>query len=421
MSSNPETRRLGVLSSFSSLRYRDFRTLWISNSLSGMAYWTLMVGRGWLVYEITASPLWVGVITFASMITFLVVTPVAGLLADRIDRRKLILLTMGVDLLAALALALLAMTGAAREWHLALLAFVGGVASATLQPTAAALVPNQVPPGELMNAISLNTAARQGARLVGPGLAGPIMLAVGVEGVFWLAVGFLVLGLGQAFGIRTVSTGAVRSGAGVVENMAAGAVYAYRNQGIGLVLVLVTFHCALTMSFESLMPSFSRQVLHAGGATYSSLITAVGAGALVGTLAIAAVRSENRKGKLLLITGVASAIGPIALAASSVPALAIMSAAVMGASEVAFMAIATTFVQVLAPDALRGRISALFLMQAGGIMAFSNLWNGYMAERWNAPVVLLGTAAVFLAVLLAISVVRPYMRQLYRVGVQAAR
>ena len=385
--------------------------------------WTFIVASAWFVLVESDSSGWVGVITFAAMIPFLVVSPVAGLMADRLDRRRLALLTFVAGFVNAAVLAALALAGVVELWHFAVLALIGGVFRATQEPAVQALIPNQVPREDLLNAMALNAASRHGARFVGLAVAAPLMAvdSVGVSGVLVLSAVFHALGAVELARARTASQGESQPEHGIVRGMVDGLVYIYSNQTIALFIIMVAFHCALVMSFESILPIFSREELGASdGSILGYLVMAFGIGALVGTLLMAGVRNERSKGQLLVWTGLASGLTPIALALSGYLPLAILASAGMGASQATFMALTSTYVQTVAPDRLRGRISSLYTLHAGGIMAFSNLGYGFIADAFSAPSILLATGVIFIVMLLALSAGQPALRQVYRTGQVAA-
>jgi hypothetical protein len=194
-------------------------------------------------------------------------------------------------------------------------------------------------------------------------------------------------------------------------------VFIYSHQALALFVLMVAFHCALVMSFESIMPSFSRDSLGTDDPSiFNLLMMGYGAGSLVGMAALAGVRSEKRKGQFLLYTGVASGITPILLAVSGSTSIALIFVATMGASQATFMALTNTYVQVMAPDRLRARISSLYVLHAGGIMAFANLGYGFMADIFTAPPVLITTGALFVVIVLSLAIGQPIMRNVYRTG-----
>ena len=381
--------------------------------------WTLIVANAWLVLERSDSSGWVGIITFASMIPFLLVSPIGGLMADRFDRRNLIFVTFVAVAINVGVLAFLAIAGVVQLWHVAALSFSVGVFRSIQEPTIQALIPNQVPREDLLNAITLNSASRHGARFFGLLAAAPLLAVdfIGVNGVLVLSALFQVVGAVQMTRTRTVSRGETRPEHGVLRSMVDGLVYIYTNRTIALFIVIVAFHCALVMSFESILPILSREDLGAkDGSILGYLVMCFGVGALIGTLLLAGMRKERRKGQLLMWTGLFSGITPIMLALSPTVPLAILATAAMGASQATFMVITNTYVQTVAPDRLRGRISSLYTLHAGGIMAFSNLGYGFTADAFSAPPILLVTGVIFIVVLVALSAGQPVLRQVYRTG-----
>ena len=415
----PTAHSLAGLPHFSALKHRDFRNTWIASMCSGASMWTLVVANAWLVLERSDSSGWVGIITFASMIPFLLVSPIGGLMADRFDRRNLIFVTFVAVAINVGVLAFLAIAGVVQLWHVAALSFSVGVFRSIQEPTIQALIPNQVPREDLLNAITLNSASRHGARFFGLLAAAPLLAVdfIGVNGVLVLSALFQVVGAVQMTRTRTVSRGETRPEHGVLRSMVDGLVYIYTNRTIALFIVIVAFHCALVMSFESILPILSREDLGAkDGSILGYLVMGFGVGALIGTLLLAGMRKERRKGQLLMWTGLFSGITPIMLALSPTVPLAILATAAMGASQATFMVITNTYVQTVAPDRLRGRISSLYTLHAGGIMAFSNLGYGFTADAFSAPPILLVTGVIFIVVLVALSAGQPVLRQVYRTG-----
>ena len=407
------------LPQLAALRHRDYRSTWLAGTFSGAAMWTLIVATTWLVLEKSGSSGWVGIITFSSMVPALFVSPVGGLMGDMYDRRTLAMLMFMLSAALVGTLALLAITDVVELWHVAALSFALGVTRYVREPAMQALIPNQVPKEDLLNALVLNGASRHGARFFGLAIAAPLLVTdnIGVDGVLVLSALFHVLGAVMMARTATVSSGATRPEQGFLSKIADGLVYIYTHHAIALFVILVAFHCALVMSFESMLPIFSKDSL---GATDASIIgylaMGFGAGAMVSLLALAGVRDERRKGQLLMLTGLVSGITPILLAASGNVPVAVLAAAGMGASQATFMAITNTYVQTMAPDRLRARISSLYVLHAGGIMAFANLGYGFMADAFSAPMVLVATGALFVVVFASLGAAEPLLRQVYRTG-----
>ena len=194
--------------------------------LSGAGMWTFIVAAAWLVLEDSDSSGWVGIVTFASMLPFLLVSPIGGLMADRFDRRTLVLLTLILSAINVAVLAALSMADAVMMWHVATLAFVGGVFRATQEPSVQALIPNQVPREDLLNAIALNGATRQGARFFGLLLAAPLLALdfVGISGVLVLSAAFHGIAALEMARVRTASSGDIRPQHSFVRSMVDGLV-----------------------------------------------------------------------------------------------------------------------------------------------------------------------------------------------------
>ncbi len=382
------------------LGYRDYRTLWVASLLSGAAASGLIVARGWMVFTLSDSSMLVGVTTFAAMIPLLVVPPYVGFLADKLDRRTLLAGTFALNLGHNLLLAILALTGSMQVWHLVALSLVNGVARAALMPTMQALVPNLVPRKLILNAVALNSATIHGSKLVGPGIVALLLMVAGPGSAFLACTGFYALGLVQVLRIRTASTGRLDPAKGALHNLLAGLNHVYRDRMLFALLVLVALHCALTMSFEAVLPVLSRQQFAAGGSVFGSLMMAVGGGALVGVLALAGVSNQRARGQLLLWTGFASSLTLLALAVAPTLELALLAAAGIGASQSAFMAITMAMMQALVPDAIRGRVTSIYAFHAGGVMAFANLLNGTLADVISSTLVLTISGGAFLLVML---------------------
>ncbi len=391
--------------------------------ISGCALWTMIVANSWLVLEKSGSSGWVGIITFASMIPYLVASPIGGLLADTFDRRSLAQATFVASTAVSLVLAVLAVTGVIELWHVAVLVFLSGCFRTVQEPTIAALVPNQVPREDLLNAITLSSATRHGARFLGLLVAAPLLAVdfFGVSGVLFMGAAFNLFGALMMSRVRTVSRGVRRPGDSMMSSMVEGLAYIYTHKMIALFIIITVFHCALAMSFEAVFPIFTRDELGAAdGSALGYLVMGFGIGALAGTVLIAGIRSERLKGQMLFLTGLGSGLTPLLLAVSFNVPMAIAATIAMGSTQATFMTLSNTYVQTLAPDRLRGRISSLYILHAGGIMAFGNLGFGFIADVFSAPPLLAVTGLMFAAFMLVSGAGQEGLRRVYRTGEVAA-
>ncbi len=417
MSQQPErTYRLSDLPErfLAALTYRDYRTLWTANMCAGAAAWALIVARGWLAFSITEtnSSLWVGVVTFMAMAPRVFTTPLIGFIADRFDRQTVLSWTYTLNLAHNVILSLLVMFGEVGIWHLVVLALVNGTLRSAQQTTTQSLVPNLVPKDHLLNAVALNQATQQGSRLVGPLAIAPLLLFFDVAAAVWLCSAFYVVGLLQVLRIKTRSTGKIDPDRSFFHNLAAGFIYTYKHPMLLAMVLLAVAHCSLTMSYESILPALAQEKLGAGAAGFGYLIAGVGGGALISSIFVAGIRNEATRGRVFLVFGLTSGLGPIALALSSSQELSIAATVFMGVNQAGFMTITHAIIQSIAPDEIRGRISGVYNMHVGGTMGLANLTNGGLTDPLGAPLVLAAGGIIFI-VLITSSVGLAPLRRIY--------
>ena len=417
------------------LQYPDYRKLWFATLCSQSAAWSLIVARGALVRTITDSDVWTGIVTFAAMIPSMLIAPFAGYLADRFDRRKVLLVAYVVNLGQNVLLALLVAGGIIDNWRpeiiLTLLALLNGCARSTQMPASQALLANTVPRERLFNAVALNQATQQGSRFVGPLLvlamlwiSGP-WVSENKDWIFFLPVGLYVIGLVLILNIRTVSRGVVEAGTGIgviFRNVSAGLHYMYNHPVVLSLILLVVAHCAMTMSFESLFPALSTEKLglEKGAGIlrgYSYLMVGYGTGALVTAVTLAGVQGEATRGRLFLWMGVISGVASMALGLSPNLAVAMVAVTVMGVFQGGFMTLSGGMIQSIAPDAIRGRLMSVHSWHIQGFMASFNLFNGLLAgfSGLTAAWVLGGGGVAFIMVMV-LSFARLPLREIYGRG-----
>jgi MFS family permease len=394
------------------LQYKDYRSLWIATTFSASAAWALIIATGWLAFELTDGSLWVGVVTFAAIVPRVFSTPIAGFLADKFDRQTLLKYIFALNLGNNILLALLVMNGMAGPWVLTFLALANGTLRAAQMTTATALIPNLVAKDHLMNAIALNQATQQGARMIGALAIVPLLGFVNIEAAFWLCSSFYLLGFLQISRVKTRSTGVIDKSQGFLANLFEGFVYVYKRPTIRVMVLIVLAHCALTMSYESLLPAISREKLDAGAVGASFLIAGIGGGALLTSVFLAGVRSESIRGKLFLFFALSSGLGPMLLAWSDSSTLSIAATVVMGANQAGFMTISHTIIQSLTEDHVRGRVAGVYSVHVGGSMAVTNMANAAFADVFSASSVLVFGGLIFVAVVV-VSLGSRQLRTLY--------
>jgi MFS-type transporter involved in bile tolerance (Atg22 family) len=253
---------------------------------------------------------------------------------------------------------------------------------------------------------------------VGPLLAGPLLATIGVQGAY--AVSFLFAGLAftSIRRVETSSRGGVVTMREVAANLGEGLSYVRRTGPVLAIFVLVTAHCALTMSFDAMLPGFAESHLHSPAAGFTLMTLGVGTGALVGTFVLAILR-DSQRGTLLLATAIASGLSPVLMSVSMQIPMATFSAILMGSSQAMFMAVTAVLLQQVVPDEVRGRVMSLYLMSAGGIMAFANLGLGSLADATGVPVLFLVPAVIFLIIVAFSATLTGHLKTIYRTGFPA--
>ena len=340
--------------------------------------------------------------------------PIMGFVADRIDRGTLLSFSYFFNLAHNVILALLVMVGFAAPWILVVLALTNGFLRSGQMTATQSLIPNLVPREHMPNAIALNQATQQGSRAMGALVIMPLLgfFSGNLELVFWLCSGLYGVGMLQTLRIKTRSTGVIDRNRSFTENFLAGFQYVYQHPLLLAMVLIVLAHCAFTMSYESMLPAISEQKLSAGSVGVSYLIAGVGLGAVFSSIFLAGIRSESTRGKLFLLFGFASGIGPILLALSNSRELSIAATVSMGINQAGFMTITHTIIQTIIPDWVRGRVAGVYSMHVGGSMALANLTNGVFVDVFDASKVMAVGGVLFLAAI-TLSLSSGSLRSLY--------
>ena len=409
---------MGIKSKFlPSLTYKDYRIMWVGHIVGESSSWALGAAEGWLIFNLAESnpSSWVGAVFFAAMIPWFFAPIVVGLLTDKYSRRNILILAYLLSLFHGLVLTVLIFTGAIEVWHILVLAVLNGVARATHMGAIEALAANLVPTNRLPNAYTLISAGYYATRLIGPGLIAPLMGLADIKWVFLSCVIAYAVGVYLVTQVKAVSTGRVDPEKGLIYNAFSGFRYIYSHPVLRSVMYLVVFHCTLVMSFESLLPAVSNNQLASGGSGVAYLHMMIGLGALIASIVLAPVRGHGTLGQLFLISAVVSSFGNVILGLSAGLQFAMVSTVVIGISHAAFMTIATIMIQSVSPDYLRGRITSIYLIHAGGLMSFSYFANGALADLYEPSIILTVGGIAFLTVIIGSWLIRT-PRLIYKRG-----
>ena len=380
------------------LRHRNFRLFFFGQLVSLTGSWMQGLAQGWLVWRLTQSTFLLGLVGFAQLAPVLVLGFVGGVAADRFERRRIVLATQIVALVQSATLAALTLSGRIAVWQVLVLATVLGVVNAFDFPGRQSLLSDLVDREDLGNAIALNSTIFNGARIVGPSLAGAIVARWG-EGVCFAlnAVSYLAV-IASLLAIRVAARpAAAGAGAGAWKGFLEGLAYARRTPHVRALLALVALTSIFGMSYLSFLPAFAGGVLGRGPEGLGMLMASVGAGAIVGALTLAwrhGIRGlDGVVFRHALIFG--SAVLVFSLSRSFPLSCAAVAAAGYGA--MVQMAACNTLLQALVPDALRGRLMSLYTVVFAGLMPLGSLSIGF-ATRWAPlPATLSACSLVVLA------------------------
>jgi MFS family permease len=368
--------------------------------------------QGWLVLELTDSEFLLGLVTAAGSLPVLFFTLYAGVVADRMDKRRILLAAQTVALLQALAMAVLTGTGAITFPAVLLLVLLLGTANAFEIPTRQSFFVELISREDLSNAVALNSSAFSATRIVGPAVAGALIGTVGIAAAFYAnAVSYLAVIVGLLL-IRLPRPEPVERTASTAENLREGLAFIRDHRLIATLVALVAAISIFGFPFVMLMPVFARDVLQVGAAGLGWLLAASGAGSLAGALVLAGLPRRFPRGPLLLVSSIGFTLFLAGFALSRSFALSLALLAAMGFTMILNNATTNALLQSLVPDALRGRVMSVYVFMFLGMAPLGALQAGTLARWIGSPLALLSGAAILL-VLIAIAWLRtPALREI---------
>ena len=386
------------------MRHRNYRIYWFGQIGSLTGAWMQSVAQPWLVLELGGSPLQLGLVLALMFAPSMVLAPIGGVLADRVDKRRTLLVVNAFAMLQAATLFVLAATGVVEIWHVYLLALAAGFVNAIEMPVRQAFAAELVPPDDLVNAIALNSTSFNLSRVVGPAIAGVTIAAFGVTvpfGINTISYLSVLIGLWMLDGrvLRHVPRPARLPS--VRSSLAEGVRYALATPTVLWPLVLLGGMAMLAMNFQTLLPLFSRDALALDSGGYGALFAALGAGSLLGSLILAFGTSQRPLLRFMVGGGAAFLAFELALGFVRSPLLAFPLVIGIGLASMLMVNTINVTIQNSVPDALRGRVMSLYVTVFAGTAPLGGLFAGAIAQAFGAPVAIsLGAvlAATFLAV-----------------------
>lgn len=393
------TRQVGL----GALAHRNFRLFITGQGISLIGTWMQSIALGWLVLDLTNSPFAVGLNSALRSLGVLVFTLYAGVIADRVDKRRLIIVTQSLQMVEALVLAVLVWTHVVTVWQVMVLAVFFGVVTAFDIPTRQSFIVEMVGKEDLMNAIALNSSMFNAARVVGPAIAGALIGIVGVgtcfflNGVSYIAViGSLIAMRLPPFQSRPIESSAWGGFREILH-------FLRIDRRVRTLVILTSVLSIFGFPYLVMMPVFARDVLHVHAGGYGALTAAVGVGAMLGALAIAVNSARiTRRGTLMLIGGTAFGLFIVLFAASRSFGLSLAVLGLGGCAMIVNNALTNTMIQTSVPDHLRGRIMGFYSFVFVGLSPLGAFQAGAFAERYGAPLAVgVGGMICALAIVLA--------------------
>jgi MFS family permease len=380
------------------LKHRNYRLFFAGQTVSLMGSWITRVATSWLVYRLTKSELLLGVTGFAGSIPVLLLTPFLGVLVDRWNRHRILVVTQILSALQSLALALLAFSGRITVTEIIALQVLQGVINAFDTPARQAFVVDMVTDrDDLPNAIALNSSMFNASRIIGPSVGGLLIAAVGEGWCFMLDAISYVAVIGSLLLMQIVRSDRPPRLTRISEELRTGFEYVSGFPPVRALLLLISLVSIMGMPYTVLMPVIASTILHGGPNTLGLLMTAAGVGALAGSFYLASRRSVLGLGKLITLATLSASVGLIAFSFSNTLWVSLLILPVVGAGLMIQSASANTILQTVVDENLRGRVMAFFSVAIMGTMPIGSLVAGVLADRIGAQHTILAGAIVCLA------------------------
>jgi predicted MFS family arabinose efflux permease len=372
---------------FKAFQYRDFRLMWIGACTSSIGTWMQIVAQGWLIYRLSHSAFLLALDQFLGGIPIFLFSLIGGVVADRMERRKILLASQYVQMATAGTLTILVAAGAVHVWHILCLSFISGLAQAFGGPAYSALIPTLVDKDDMPNAIALNSIQFNVAVMVGPALAGQALAKLGEKWCFGLnSLSFLapIVALwtikARFFPAKTSET--------MFVSLKQGIAFARKQNSMEALILLAFCMTSLSMPMRTYIPVFVKDIFHRGPETFGNLLSLMGLGSIIGSLSIASAGDFKNKGRVALIALMilGASISGFALSKSVPLSGAIL--VVVGASMMAVFATVTSLVQLITTNEMRGRVMSVYNVAFRGGMPMGNLLSGWLVPIFTAPRVL---------------------------------
>ena len=365
---------------FSSLKVKNFRVYWFGMFVSLIGTWIQIVAQSWLVFQLTNSAFLLGVVGFLSSIPVFLLSLFGGVLADRLNKRNILIATQSAFMLLAFLLAALTQMKLVTPYQIMFIVLLNGVVMAFDAPSRQAMVVELVGKDYLFNAIALNSIAFNSSRIIGPALAGVLVATIGMSGCFYInGISFLPLIIALFF-IRVNRYTASDKNNTVWRDLKEGLIF-IRNNRLNLVLITMTGVVSLFgIAYVIFMPIFANDILKVGVQGLAMLMSSAGLGALLAALLLARLGDFKYKGKLLVLASFIFSLSLVLFSLSKIYLLSLIALLFIGGSSITAIALINTILQTKVPNEFMGRVMGVYMLTFFGILPFGNLIAGSLAE-----------------------------------------
>jgi len=372
---------------FKAFEYRDFRVMWIGACTSTIGTWMQIVAQAWLVYELSHSPFLLGLDTFLNGIPIFLFSLFGGVLADRFERRKMLLASQWVQMASAFILTALVLLHLVRVWHILMLSFLSGFAQSFGGPAYSALIPTLVRKEDMPNAIALNSIQFNLATIIGPTLGGIALVKLGNAWCFGLN-GLSFFAPIISLSILTIRFLPQKTGDSILSSMKEGFRFIRKQDGMVGLMVLAFCMTFLAVPMRTFLPVFAEDIFHRGPATFTAFVSVIGVGSVAGALLVAWLGQIRRKGMVALIMLIVLGVAIGGFAVSKVLPLSFLLLFICGASMIGVFTMVNSLVQLITTNEMRGRVVSAYNFAFRGGMPMGNLMTGLLVPKYTAPVVL---------------------------------
>ena len=400
MATEVETARVGALRrTFKAFTYRDFRLMFVGACTSSIGTWMQIVAQGWLIYRLSHSPFLLALDQFLGGLPIFLFSLLGGVVADRVERRRILLVSQYIQLASAGTLTLLVINGLTHVWPILCLSFVSGLAQAFGGPAYSALIPTLVEREDMPNAIALNSIQFNLAVALGPALGGITVARLGEAWCFGLNTLSFIAPI-IALTVITARFLPQKTSESILESFKKGILF-IRKQGSMEALIFLAFTMTfLSMPLRTYFPVYVKDIFHRGPETYGELLAVMGIGSICGSLAIASMGNFRHKGRvaLTMMIVLGAAISGFGLSKSLY--ISYVVAVLVGFAMMTVFATVTSLVQLITTEEMRGRVMSVYNCAFRGGMPIGNLVSGWLVPIFSAPIVL-GVNGILLALLAA--------------------